>query len=229
MSDLPVRDMAEVRLAELVAAPGCPGCRERQRVVERYTEAYLYESVNDVRFRGDLDAARGLCGDHVREMLRADARQSGGLLGPAILLDAMIRVRDEELRALAGARGPMRRRRAADAARPAACPVCREATRAVEGVLRHLVRSTEDPRWAAEVAGLEVCLEHLVAMMAAPGRPSGWAAAERQQLERVAALRRRLIAHADHSAHDKRHLATQDDRDAVVEAARFLAGERPPV
>src|SRR5690606_23843542 len=96
MSDLPVRDMAEVRLAELVAAPGCPGCRERQRVVERYTEAYLYESVNDVRFRGDLDAARGLCGDHVREMLRADARQSGGLLGPAILLDAMIRVRDEE-------------------------------------------------------------------------------------------------------------------------------------
>lgn len=192
--------------------------------MERFTEAYLYESVNDVRFRGDLDAARGLCGDHVREMLRADARLSGGLLGPAILLDAIIRVRQDELRAVASARGPMRRRRARDASQPAACPVCREAATAVEGTLAHLVRSTEDPRWADTVAGMEVCLEHLVVMMGSARRPAGWAAVERRQLERVAALRTRLIAHADHSAHDRRHLATQDDRDAVGEAARFLGG-----
>lgn len=229
MSDLPVRDMAGLRLADLAAVPGCPGCHERQRVVERFTEAYLYESVNDVRFRGDLDAARGLCGDHVREMLRADGRQSGGLLAPAILLDALLRVREEELRAVATARGPMRRRRARDASRPADCPVCREAASVVDGALRHLVRSTEDPRWAEAVAGMEICLEHLVTMMAAPGRPSGWAAVERRQLERVAAIRSRLIAHADHSAHDRRHLATREDRDAVDEAARFLGGGRRPV
>jgi hypothetical protein len=194
--------------------------------VERYTEAYLYESVNDVRFRGDLDAARGLCGDHVREMLRADARLSGGLLGPAILLDAIIRVREDELRAVASARGPMRRRRARDASQPAACPVCREATGAVEGLLRHLVRATEDARWADAVAGMELCLEHLVVMMASPGRPAGWAAVERRQLEHLASMRTRLIAHADHSAHGRRHLATADDRDAVAEAARFLGGGR---
>ncbi len=114
--------------------------------------------------------------------------------------------------AVATARGPMRRRRARDASRPADCPVCREAASVVDGALRHLVRSTEDPRWAEAVAGMEICLEHLVTMMAAPGRPSGWAAVERRQLERVAAIRSRLIAHADHSAHDRRHLATREDR-----------------
>lgn len=194
--------------------------------MERHTEAYLYESVNDVRFRGDLDAARGLCGDHVREMLRADGRLSGGLLGPAILLDAMLRVREDELRAVASARGPMRRRRVRDAAQPAACPVCREAASVVEGMLAHLVRSTEDPRWADVVAGMDVCLEHLVVMMGSPRRPPAWTAVERAQLERVAGLRGRLIAHADHSAHGRRHLATQEDRDAVGEAARFLGGGR---
>lgn len=224
VSDLPVRDMAGVRLAELLATPGCPGCRERRRVVERFTEAYLYESVNDVRFRAELDAARGLCGDHVQEMLRADGRQSGGLLGPAILLDAMLRVREEELRVAAGSRGPMRRRRVGDAARPAACPVCREAANAVEGTLRHLVRSTEDPRWAAAVAEAELCLGHLGLMMATPGRPAAWDSVERRQLERLAGIRKRLVAHADHAAHGRRHLATRKDRDAVAEAARFLGG-----
>lgn len=224
MSDLPVRDMAGVQLAELVAVPGCPGCRALQRVVERFTEAYLHESVSDVRFRGDLDTARGICGDHVREMLRADGRRSGGLLGPAILLDAMLRVREAELRAVAAARGPIRRRRAKDAARPAACPVCSEASDAVRGTLRHLVRSTEDPLWGEAVAGLEPCLEHLVVMMETPDRPPGWTAVERRQLDRVARLRARLVAHADHSAHGRRHLATQDERDAVIEAARFLGG-----
>lgn len=224
MSDLPVRDMAGVRLTEVLGGSGCPGCRERQRVVERFTEAYLYESVNDVRFRGELDTARGMCGDHIREMLRADGRRSGGLLGPAILLDAMLRVREEELRAVANARGPIRRRRVGDASRPPACPVCRQVTSVVEGMLGHLVRSTEDPRWAEAVGDGEVCLEHLLVMMATPGRPPGWAAVERRHLERLAGVRKRLIAHANHSAHDRRHLATQDDRDAVTEAARFLGG-----
>jgi len=190
-----VHDWHHVAMSDLPVGHGRPPSRGARRgarvsrlprapaVVERFTEAYLYESVNDVRFRGDLDAARGLCGDHVREMLRADGRQSGGLLAPAILLDALLRVREEELRAVATARGPMRRRRARDASRPADCPVCREAASVVDGALRHLVRSTEDPRWAEAVAGMEICLEHLVTMMAAPGRPSGWAAVERRQLE----------------------------------------------
>ena len=223
-SDLPVRDVADVHLSELVASPGCPGCRERQLVVERFIEAFLYESVNDVRFRGDLDAARGMCGNHVREMLRADRRRSGGMLGPAILLDAMLRVRETELQAAVGSPGPLRSRRIRDAARPAACPVCHEASSVVAGTLRHLVRSTDDPRWAEAVASSDLCLEHLVAMMGARDRPSGWNAVERSQLDRLARLRTRLIAHADHSAHDKRHLATLDERDAVDEAARSLGG-----
>jgi hypothetical protein len=224
MPELPVRDMASVHLAELVAAPGCPGCRERRLVVERYSEAYLYESVNDVRFRADLDTARGLCGEHVREMLHADRRGSGGMLGPAILLDARLRVRESELRAAIAARGPIRSRRTRDAARPPACPVCREASTGVLGALRHLVRLTEDAAWAEAVAEAGLCLEHLVAMMATPGRPSGWEAVERRQLERLRSVRERLVAFADHSAHDRRHLTTTDERVAVDDAARLLGG-----
>jgi hypothetical protein len=219
--------MPSVDLAALLATPGCPGCRERAQVVDRYVAAFLYESVNDVSFRGDLDAARGLCGEHVREMLRIDQRESGGMLGPAILLDAILRVREAELRAAAAARGPLRSRRLRQAARPAACPVCREATSVVDGALRQLVRRTEDPRWADAVAAAEVCLEHLVAMMGAPERPAGWEAVERRQLERLAALRRRLIAHADHAAYDRRELATADERASVDEAARYLGGGEP--
>jgi hypothetical protein len=228
MPDLPARDMASVHLAELLAGSGCPGCRERDLVVERYSEGYLYESVNDVRFRGELDAARGMCGEHVRAMLRADRRQSGGKLGPAILLDAMLRIREAELRAATGARGPIRSRRVRDAARPAACPVCREVTTVVDGLLRHLVRLTDDRAWADAVASADICLEHLVAMMGSPDRPAGWEAIERRQLDRVHGVRKRLIAFADHSAHDRRHLATEDERAAVDEAADlFGAAEEP--
>lgn len=224
MPDLTTRDLASVHLAELLGASGCPGCRERQLVVERYTEAYLYESVNDVRFRADLDTARGMCGEHVREMLRADRRQAGGALGPAILLDAMLRVRDAEVRAAAGARGPIRSRRIREAARPAECPVCAEVAQRVEGVLRHLVRLTADAAWADSVGGAELCLDHLLAMMSAPGRPGAWEAVERRQLERVQRVRERLIAFADHSAHDRRHLQTVDERASVDEAAALLGG-----
>jgi hypothetical protein len=220
--------MASVHLAELLAGPGCPGCRERDLVVGRYSEGYLYESVNDVRFRADLDAARGMCGEHVRAMLRADRRLSGGKLGPAILLDAMLRVREAELRAVAGARGPIRSRRVREAARSAACPVCREATSAVEGLLRHLVRLAHDAAWAEAVATAELCVDHLVAMMGSPDRPAGWDDIERRQLDRLHGIRRRLRAFADHSAHDRRHLATDDERMAVDEAARLMGGGEEP-
>jgi hypothetical protein len=224
MPDLPTRDLASVHLAELLAEQGCPGCRERRLVVERYSEAYLYESVTDVRFRGELDTARGMCGEHVREMLRADRRQAGGALGPAILLDAMLRVRESELRAASIARGPIRSRRIREAARPAACPVCAEVAQRVEGILRHLVRLTADPVWADAVGDAEPCLDHLLAMMAAPDRPSAWDGLERRQLERVQRVRKRLIAFADHSAHDRRHHRTADERASVDEAAALLGG-----
>lgn len=227
MPDLPARDMASAQLARLLAQPGCPGCRERRQVVERYTEAFLYESVNDVRFRADLDVARGICGPHVQAMLAVDRRTAGGMLGPAILLDAMLRVRLAELQAALGAPRPIRSRRLRDAARPAACPVCREVASTIDALLRHLVRQTDDPTWAEAVAGADLCLEHLVAMMATPDRPAGWAEVERRQLRRLAELRRLLIAHADHAAHDRRHLATAEERASVDDAARLFGGDDP--
>jgi Family of unknown function (DUF6062) len=227
MPTLPARDLDSARLADHLGQPGCPGCRERHAIVERFTEAYLYESVNDVRFRGELDAARGLCGEHVHAMLRVDRRTSGGMLGPAILLDAMLRIRESELRAVSTARGPIRARRLREAARPAACPVCREVDARLENVLRHLVRLTQEPAWADAVADADLCLEHLVAMMGTSDRPRAWDAVERRQLERLRGLRERLIAFADHSAHERRHLVTEEERAAVVETAAVLGGEGP--
>ncbi|MET0772064.1 MAG: hypothetical protein ABWZ82_03185, partial [Candidatus Limnocylindrales bacterium] len=116
----------------------------------------------------------------------------------------------------------LRSRRTREAARPAECPVCAEVTQRVGGVLRHLVRLTADPAWADAAGDAELCLDHLLAMMAAPGRPSGWDTAERRQLERVHRVRERLIAFADHSAHDRRHHQTADERASVDEAAALL-------
>jgi hypothetical protein len=160
-------------------------------------------------------------------MLAVDRRTAGGMLGPAILLDAMLRVRLAELQAAVGAPRPIRSRRLRDAARPAACPVCREVASTIDALLRHLVRQTDDPTWAEAVAGADLCLEHLVAMMATPDRPAGWAEVERRQFRRLAELRRLLIAHADHAAHDRRHLATAEERASVDDAARLFGGDDP--
>jgi len=103
--------------------------------------------------------------------------------------------------------------------------VCREASSTVDATLRHLVRQTDDPGWADAVAQADLCLEHLVTMMSAPDRPPAWAGVERRQLERLAGLRRLLVGHADHAAHDRRHLATTEERASVDEAARLLGGD----
>ena len=192
-------------------------------VVERFIEAFLYESVNDVRFRGDLDCR--------------DARTTcAAAVGRPSPFGRHARSRRSCWTRCCGSARPNSRRPSAHPALTGSVasgmrrdlPRVRSATKrpgwSVAGTLRHLVRSTDDPRWAEAVASSDLCLEHLVAMMGARDRPSGWNAVERSQLDRLARLRTRLIAHADHSAHDKRHLATLDERDAVDEAARSLGG-----
>jgi hypothetical protein len=226
MSTLPARDLNAVQLAESMRVAGCPLCHHRARAVGRFIDGFLYESVNDVTFRRNLDAARGFCATHTHALFDADRRMSGGMLGSAILLGAIMRIREEELRTAHSARGISRGRRVQDAARPAECLVCAESRHIDEVSAGSLVRFAEDAQWADAIGAAELCLQHLVHLMAASGRPAQWPVIEARQLARVGALRELVAGFAHNSSHDRRHLTSPDQVAAPTRAASFLAGER---
>ena len=222
-SRLPARTGADVHLADAFERPGCPLCRERDRSETAYLEAILAESVNDVPFREALDAARGFCPPHSRAVLDADRRRAGSL-GAAILLRATLRPRLRELEALHAAGGWARGRRAGEASRPPACPVCRRVAEADAAVVEGLVQLAEQPAWAEAVAAAPLCLEHLVALVDRRSPPAWWPPVEERQLARLRTLGERLDRFAHASAHDRRHLQTRDQVDSVDEAADLLGG-----
>jgi hypothetical protein len=222
-SRLPARTGADVHLADAFGGAGCPLCRERDRLEAAYLEAILAESVNDVPFREALDAARGFCAPHSRAILDADRRRSGSL-GAAILLRATLMVRLRELEALHGAGGWSRGRRAGDASRAPACPVCHRVAEADAVLIESLIRHVAQPAWAEAAAAAPFCLEHLVALVDRRSPPAGWLPVEARQLERLRAMEARLDRFAHASAHDRRHLQTPDQVASVDEAADLLGG-----
>lgn len=224
---LPARDLTSARLATRMERPGCPVCGHCAELVDRAIGAILYESVNDVAFRAALDEARGLCATHVRRMVAVERSMAGGMLGSAILFDAMLRVRHEELAAVHRSNGLTRGRRAQAATRPPACVICAAATDAERTTIGTLVRLAAEPAWMEALGGADLCLAHLAGAMAVSDRPPGWHEVERRQLERVGALRELVVSFAYHSAHDRRHLITAEEIDSHDRAARSLAGEPP--
>jgi hypothetical protein len=223
MTRLPVRTGADVHLADAFGMPGCPLCRERARTETAYLESILSESVNDIPFRRALDAARGFCRGHCRTVLAADRARSG-TLGAAILLRATLVARLRDLEATHAAGGWTRARRSAEAARPPACPACRRMAESDAGLVEGLVRLAENPAWGEAVATAPFCLDHLVALMDRRTVPAWWPAIEGRQLERLRDLRDRLDRFAHASAHDRRHLQTEDQVASVDEAADLLGG-----
>jgi hypothetical protein len=227
MQQLPVRTGADVHLADAFARPGCPLCRERARQERAYLESVLAESVLDVGYRTRLDAARGFCARHCRALLGHD-RRGAGSLGASILLRATLSMRLRELEAVSGDTGRGRGRRAAEAARPPACPACERVRASDRVVADGLVELCADTAWAEAASGAPFCLEHLVALVDRRTAPAWWLPVERRQLERLRDLRDRLDGFAHTSAHDRRHLQTQSQRAAVDEAADVLGGRQPP-
>jgi predicted kinase len=226
MARLRVRSGADIHLADAFDAPGCPLCRERRRTEAAYLESILSESVNDVTYRQGLDAARGFCGRHCRAFLDAD-RARAGSLGAAILLRATLIARLRDIEAAVGAGGWSRSRRVADARRPPACPACERVVIADGRSVETVVRLTEDPAWAEAAAGAPFCLDHVLALMDVRPAPAGWSAIEASHVVRLRTLRDRLERFAHASAHDRRHLQTDDQRQSVDEAADVLGGPRP--
>lgn len=226
MTPLPARDISEIHLSDLIDEPGCPLCRERARSGQRFIESFLWEGVNDVGLRRQLDEARGFCPPHTHALLAANRKQSGGTLASAILFGAVVRVRRSEIEAARAAGRRPGRNRVADLRRAPACPVCQRESEAVASALAGLLRLSADEAWAEALKAAPFCLDHLLGLMAHAGRAAGWAPIEAAQLERIAVLDAQLERLAHHSSEDRRHLLTDDDRGAADAAARLLGGDR---
>ena len=113
-------------------------------------------------------------------------------------------------------------RRADEAAEVAAL---RENRRLLPGVsLPDLVTVTADPAWADALAHAPFCLAHLVRLLAAPDRPASFEAIEAAQLARLDGLQERIDGLAHHSAQDRRHLLTDEERVSADQAAAALGG-----
>jgi hypothetical protein len=221
---LPARDIGDVRLADHVESGGCPICAARADAIARFIDAMLWESVNDVAFRRELDAARGFCEPHSGAVLAADRAQSGGALGASILFRAVLTIRLREAERAASAAGRTRRRLLGLASTSPDCPVCGMGLDAESGAIDRLRLLVAEPAWAEALATADVCLVHLVALLQDPPRTEAWRGVERRQLERLRDIHRRLSGFVDHSGHDRRHLLTDDERRAVDDAARLLGG-----
>ncbi len=124
-------------LLEAFAEPGCALCRLLAVSADKLVDSILYEGVNDVPTREQLNAARGYCQSHAQMLIRA-----GGALGVTIMMDGVLKVLMRTLAAnpveQAGAstvRGLLRRanvnvshtavqKLVADLSPQAECPVC---------------------------------------------------------------------------------------------------------
>lgn len=221
---LPARSLSDAPLSDAFDLSGCPVCRRAESSAARFLEGVLYERVNDVAFRADLDRARGFCPQHLRAVLTTNRAGTGGTLSSAILYRAILAVRRSELEAIHRDRGRGRRGRAADAARPASCPVCEQRDRAASDAIGSIVRLSADPAWADGVAAAPFCLAHVLSLFSVPDRPGGWERIEAGQLDRLRHLEDVLAAFAHHSAEDRADLMTAEEVASADEAARVLAG-----
>jgi hypothetical protein len=222
--ELPARSLADVKLAELFDGSGCPLCLQRSRSAAGYIRAFLYESVVDVGFRQELDRTRGLCRPHTRQTLAVNRAESGGTLGASILFGAVLAVRARELDAVLAAGPRTRPKRAGEADKAPACPVCRVEEQSVGTAIRSIQDLAADEAWAEAAANGQFCIDHLVALIARRPAGAAWDAIERRQAARVQDIRDRLERFAKHSSHDRRHHLTDDERRAADDAATFLGG-----
>ena len=224
MTQLPVEHLEDVRLSEMMAAPGCPICRVRRTAVSRFLDALVWESVTDVGFRQDWNRARGFCDRHTHALLAADRAQSGSGTGAAVLLASVIAVRERELSRIVASGGNGRTRRLAEALRPPACLACVQEATAEANALGRLVELLPVPAWASAVAEARLCFRDLLALASRAQRVPEWTAIWARQCSRIRELREQVEAYANNSSHDGRHRITAADRASVDEAAALVGG-----
>ncbi len=152
-------------------------------------DTIIAERVLDIPFRESLERSHGFCRRHVAELVLADRRGPGGILGSSILYGAMLDRRLEPLRGAVGRRGRTVRTRLAAARKRPPCLACDQGASAVETALGRLGQRSADPAWAEAMATAPFCLDDLVALWAAADGAPGFEPVARRQLERLDALR----------------------------------------
>jgi hypothetical protein len=220
---LPSRDLVDVRLAAAIGLGGCAVCAVRARSERATLDAIIAERVLDIGFREGLEREHGFCRRHSADLLEAN-RQASGSLGSSILFGAIIERRLAALRAALGARGRSRRQRLAEAGRRPPCIACGQGVSGVDIALARLVERSADPAWAAVMLEIPFCLDDFTALLGVAGDSATFEPIAAHHLDRVDDLRRRLGGYVDHSAQDRRHLLTDEERAAADAAARLLAG-----
>ncbi|MEX2184680.1 MAG: DUF6062 family protein [Chloroflexota bacterium] len=222
-SRLLAEDVVDVRLLDAMDAGGCVLCVVRKRAERGMLETIISERVLDIGFREGLERDHAFCRRHVPGLLEAD-RRSSGILGASILYGAIVARRLAALREAVAVRGRRRRARLDAARARPPCLACEQGALAAETAADRLAQRCADPGWAAAIGAIPLCLDDLGAFMAATGDAASGAQVVARQLDRVGALRDRLEGFAHHSAADRRHLLTAEERAAADEAARLLGG-----
>ena len=228
-SDLPARDIVDVRLSAAIAEGGCPICVVRARSERAMMDSIIAQHVLDIEFRGELERSQALCRRHTRELILADRRGPGGTLGSSILYGAMIERRLEVIRGAVGSRGRSLRVRLRLARRRPPCMACAQGQSAVETALARSVERSRDAagpqRWRRRRSASTTSSSS----GAWPGTTprSGRSPSARWGGSRTCATG--SSGFVDHSSHDRRHLMTDHEAQATDEAADLLGGraERP--
>ena len=220
---LPARDLVDVRLSAAIEGGGCALCGVRARAEIGTLEAILAERVLDIGFRAGLERDHAFCRRHAAELVEAD-RRAAGILGSSILYGAIVARRTAAIRDALRARGRGRRKRLEDAARRPPCGPCGQGVSAVETAAARLAERATDPAWATAIKAIPFCLDDLAIVLLAAVDVPAMAPLTEVHLARLDGLQRRLEGYAHHSAQDRRHLLTDDERAAADEAARLLGG-----
>ncbi|HOU39894.1 MAG TPA: DUF6062 family protein [Promineifilum sp.] len=232
-------------LAEMLAAlsqPGCAFCRLLDATAGRLVDAILFESVNDVGVREELNAARGFCRRHAALLVR-----TGGALGTATMMQGVIKVLLRELDGSGTEVGPPGRLRAllraggvggpdpaaarlADALAPRApCPVCAHEATFTEHYIDTLLKQATpgSPLAGAYAASDGLCLLHFRAVVARG--QSGPAlmtlvAAQRAHWQRLDGELEEFLRKSDYRFQHEKFGA---ERDAWQRALSAVSGQLP--
>lgn len=169
-------------LLSALAQPGCAFCRLLDAHADRLIDAILFEMVNDVKMRDELNAARGLCRRHAPLLVR-----TGSALGAATMMQGVIKVLLRQVDSGEATTGSRLRAllRGEDGGAPAAdslvaalapvapCPVCAYETTYAGHYAETLLRQATpgSAALAAYQASDGLCLPHFggVVAHAAPG------------------------------------------------------------
>jgi hypothetical protein len=229
-------------IREAFGQPGCPLCRLLARSADRYLDAILWEQVNDLGVRSELNQARGYCRQHGWLLVRA-----GAALGVAILTRGVVKtlldvlasnpVEDEPASVFQSLRRSLDRdlasrptaRLEAELAPQRPCPVCSLLEGREEDYIGTLLAHLEGPGALADAyrASDGLCLPHFRRALARA--PSGaearlLVAAQQVVWQRLHDELGEFIRKNDYRFRDE---PFGDEKDAWLRALEAISGAPP--